>query len=196
MTGYSMTGLSRQWVFDPFRPFLSNESIDFYLVHLSGLFYDLFVGFFLLFEKTRSVGVFFSLMFHGMNSQIFSIGMFPYAMMASLTLFYSHSWPKKLIARLPGWMSIIFPYKEDAQTSSHCVYDCVSEEKIGDQKDSSWFFNKKVKWTHKFMLMLLGLHVGIQCFLPYSHFLTKVWDFKQNYKSLEFCYFALLQIYC
>lgn len=171
MTGYSMTGLARQWVFDPFRPFLSNESIDFYLVHLSGLFYDLFVGFFLLFEKTRPVGVFFSMMFHAMNSQMFSIGMFPYTMMASLSLFYSHEWPKKLVARLPNFLSIVMPLKEEAQPSSHCVYTYDAEEKSCKAKQPQ---NKQVKWSHKFMLMLLGVHVGIQCFLPYSHFLTKV----------------------
>lgn len=178
MTGYSMTGLANKWVFDPFRPFLSNENIDFYLVHLSGLCYDLFVGFFLLFEKTRLIGVTFSLMFHGMNSQMFFIGMFPYTMMASLSLFYSDKWPKIVLSRLPGCFSFVTPLLGEAKSSSHCVYS--SKEKISDEKEDTSdkakadLLGGQVKWNHKFMLMLLALHVGIQCFLPYSHFLTKV----------------------
>lgn len=178
MTGYSMTGLANKWVFDPFRPFLSNESIDFYLVHTSGLCYDLFVGFFLLFEKTRLIGIIFSLMFHGMNSQMFHIGMFPYAMMGTLGLFCSERWPKILLSKLPSCFRLLTPSVTEANPSNHCVYTSnanTKKENRDSKKSNTDAVNEGgVKLSHIFMLAVFSSYVGIQCFLPYSHFLTKV----------------------
>lgn len=183
-----MTGLSRQWVFDPFRPFLSDENIDFYLVHLSGLCYDMFVGFFLLFDKTRLVGILFSLAFHGMNSQMFHIGMFPYTMMASLPIFCSERWPKNLLSRLPAKLSILTPPLSDANPSSHCIYPSQEPEKNDKddkvKKDGNQETLKsgknQVRFYHKTMLMIFSFYVAVQCFLPYSHFLTKVSSGEEN----------------
>lgn len=175
-----MSGLARKWVFDPFRPFMSNENIDFYLVHLSGLCYDLFVGFFLLFDKTRLVGILFSLAFHGMNSQMFHIGMFSYTMMASLTIFFSERWPKNLLSRLPAKLSILTPLLSDANPSSHCFYTSQEPEKNDKndrvEKDGNQGVSGKnqVTFYHNTMLMIFSFYVATQCFLPYSHFLTKV----------------------
>ncbi|KAK3738172.1 hypothetical protein QZH41_019673, partial [Actinostola sp. cb2023] len=179
MTGYSMTGLSRKWVFDPVRPFMSDENIDFFLVHISGLCYDLFVGFFLLFDKTRILGIMFSLAFHGMNSQMFHIGMFSYTMMASLSLFCSEKWPKNLLSHLPTRLSFVTPLLGEADPSSHCVYPSKGKtreeapRRKGETQTKSPSSEGQVKWHHKIMLVLFSLYVGIQCFLPYSHFLTK-----------------------
>lgn len=183
MTGYSMTGLSSKWVFDPFRPFLSDKAIDLFLVHISGLCYDLFIGFFLIFERTRLIGILFSLAFHGMNSQMFSIGMFSYTMMASLTLFCSYNWPKNILSRLPSWMHFATPLLSEAVPSDKCVYlPEADEEKHSNQpgkkeKESVGKNSHKthqIKVSHKIMLALFGCYVGVQCFLPYSHFITKV----------------------
>ena len=57
ISGYSMNGLSRKWIFDPFRMFLTNEQIDFYMVHICGLIFDLVQGFLLYFDKTRPIGM-------------------------------------------------------------------------------------------------------------------------------------------
>ena len=57
VSGYSMTGLSREFVFDPFRTFLTNEQIDFYMVHCCGLMFDLLQGFMLYFDTTRPIGM-------------------------------------------------------------------------------------------------------------------------------------------
>lgn len=180
-----MSGLARQWVFDPFRPFLSNENIDFYLVHLSGLCYDLFVGFFLLFDKTRLVGIVFSLAFHGMNSQMFRIGMFSYTMMASLPIFCSERWPKNLLSRLPAKLSVSTPLLGDANPSSHCMYPSQEPDKNEKddkvKKDGNQDISGKnqVTFYHNTMLIIFSFYVATQCFLPYSHFLTKVSSGKQ-----------------
>lgn len=178
-----MTGLSSKWVFDPFRPFLSDESIDLFLVHISGLCYDLFVGFFLIFERTRVIGILFSLAFHGMNSQMFSIGMFSYTMMASLTLFCSYDWPKKVLTHLPSWMHLATPLLSEATPSDKCVYTPeADEEKDNNQMpkkekkstERTTNKNQQIKVSHMIMLTLFGCYVGVQSFLPYSHFITKV----------------------
>lgn len=56
--GYSMAGLSRKWIFDPFRPLLTDEQIDYFMVHLCGLFLDLSAGFLLYFKPTRIIGMY------------------------------------------------------------------------------------------------------------------------------------------
>lgn len=179
MAGYSMTGLSRQWVFDPFRLFLSDETIDLFLVHIGGLAFDLSEGFLLAFDKTRPIGIFLGAMFHGMNSQMFDIGMFPYAMLATLPLFCAYNWPKKVLSFLPNFMARILPSLDDPQTSTHCVYpvSTVSEDK-------QQLVRKKIAekcqtpgTKHKALVLIVLTYMGIQLFLPYSHFITKVIGF-------------------
>ena len=53
---------------------MTNDQIDLWIVHRGGLFIDLFVGYLLFFDKTRILGLLIACSFHGMNSQIFSIG--------------------------------------------------------------------------------------------------------------------------
>ena len=190
MTGYSMTGLSRQWVFDPFRSFLDNEAIDLYLVHLGGLFFDLFEGFLLIFDKTRPIGIFFGAMFHGMNSQMFHIGMFPYTMLATLFLFCAYDWPKKLFSCMPTFMNMILPSKEEPQVSAHCVYqESVEGTANGKEQSSEQKPSKKSKtatFKQKVFVLITLVHIGVQLFLPYSHFVTKVREHTQF--SIVVCY--------
>ena len=176
MTGYSMTGLSREWVFDPFRLFLSDEKIDLFLVHIGGLAFDLSEGFLLAFDKTRPIGILFGAMFHGMNSQMFEIGMFPYAMMATMPLFCAYNWPKKVLSCLPNFMASILPSLDDPQTSTHCVYpvSTVSEDKQQLDREKTAEKNQTPGTKHKALVLIVLTYIGIQLFLPYSHFITKV----------------------
>ena len=61
-------------IFTVIRQFVDEAWIEYYMVHLGGLVYDLFVGFMLLFRSTRKVGFLLSFLFHGMNSWLFDIG--------------------------------------------------------------------------------------------------------------------------
>lgn len=173
-----MTGLSRQWVFDPFRFFLDDETIDLFLVHIGGLFFDLSEGFLLIFDKTRPIGIFFGAMFHGMNSQMFHIGMFPYAMLATLPLFCAYNWPKKLFSCMPNFISKMLPSQEEPQASVHCVYpESVKVLKSGQDPSGKPKTSKKCQSptaSHKTVVFIVFLYIGCQLFLPYSHFITKV----------------------
>lgn len=96
LEGYAMINLSRHWVFHPFKIVLTTEQIDFLIVHWFAFIFDLSVGFWMLFERTRIPAMIFCAAFHIMNSRLFSIGMFPYVCLATMSLFCSADWPRRL----------------------------------------------------------------------------------------------------
>jgi len=167
MTGYSMVGLSREFVFDPFRTFLTNEQIDFYMVHCCGLMFDLLQGFMLFFDTTRPIGFFFGYNFHIMNAVMFNIGMFSYMCMAVIPIFCRPEWPKKIIKMLPSFLQKVFPMTEDSVDNKSCTLIEQPPSKKKKLEPRSW------TWKNLFMNLLCLHYVAAQLFLPYSHFLTK-----------------------
>jgi hypothetical protein len=70
-----------------------------YLFSWFGALYDLFIVFFLLHRKTRSVAFGFVLIFHTATAIFFpGIGMFPYVMMVSSLIFFSGRFHEKLLS--------------------------------------------------------------------------------------------------
>lgn len=69
------------------------------LISYSGLILDLAVVPVLLFKRTRVWGFTIICLFHLMNTQLFSIGIFPWFMIATTTLFFPPDWPRKLISK-------------------------------------------------------------------------------------------------
>ncbi|XP_057618028.1 vitamin K-dependent gamma-carboxylase isoform X2 [Chionomys nivalis] len=160
--GYSMEHLSRHWLFSPFKLVLSEELTSLLVVHWCGLLLDLSAGFLLFFDASRSIGLFFVSYFHCMNSQLFSIGMFPYVMLASSPLFCSTEWPRKLVARCPKWLQELLPTKDAPRPSPCCVYKR-ARAKTGT----------KAGLRHRLGAVFTLLYLLEQLFLPYSHFLTQ-----------------------
>ena len=66
------------------------------LMSYSGLVLDLLVVPFLLLRKTRIYAFTIITLFHLMNDQLFTIGIFPWFMMAATTVFFDPSWPRKV----------------------------------------------------------------------------------------------------
>jgi vitamin K-dependent gamma-carboxylase len=64
-----------------------------------GLLLDLSVGFLLLWRRTFWLGVAMSIAFHLLNSQMFTIGIFPFFMLATLGLFPAPDWPRRRAAK-------------------------------------------------------------------------------------------------
>lgn len=58
------------------------------LVAYGGIFYDLLIIPMLLWKRTRILGVIISIFFHGFNSAVFHIGIFPYLMIGMMVLFF------------------------------------------------------------------------------------------------------------
>lgn len=175
--GYSMHSIADHFVFAPFRLLLSQEQVSLYIVHLGGLFIDFFSGFLLLFDQTRPVAFLFLGMFHLMNSQLFSIGMFPWMMLATMPLFCHTDWPRGLVPKFPQFLRFILPSDLPVQSSQHCIYNKKSIKPDEKQKSSvSQDRNPpptKPSTYHKVMSCVLLAYVSTQCFLPYSHGITK-----------------------
>ena len=72
-----------------------------------GCIYDLSIGFFLLFSKTRKWAYFFVLTFHLATGYLFNIGLFPYIMIALTLVFFTERFHEKILKTLGEKM--IFP---------------------------------------------------------------------------------------
>lgn len=66
----------------------------------AGLFYDLSIGFLLLWRKTRWLGLLATALFHLHNHFIFPIGIFPAMALSSTLIFLDPDWPRQLFAWL------------------------------------------------------------------------------------------------
>ncbi|KAM7080870.1 vitamin K-dependent gamma-carboxylase isoform 1-T1 [Ciconia maguari] len=158
--GYSMGSLARHWLFAPFRLVLSEEMTSLLVVHGGGLVLDLSAGFLLFFDATRPLALVFVTYFHCMNSQLFSIGMFPYTMLATSGLFCHPSWPRRLCARCPPWLRGVLPHTRPPRPSPDCHYG---------GRGGRGGLRPRQHLAAAFTL----LYVLEQFFLPYSHFITQ-----------------------
>ena len=68
-----------------------------YLFTYGGLMFDLSIGFLLLWRRTRLLAFIGLLFFHLMNKWLFSIGVFPYLMIATTILFVDSGWPRRIL---------------------------------------------------------------------------------------------------
>jgi hypothetical protein len=71
------------------------------VVSYSGLLIDLGVPFLLLWRRGLPVGIVLCVMFNLMNAFLFSIGIFPYTMIAALVLFPDPGWPRRMLQASP-----------------------------------------------------------------------------------------------
>jgi len=71
-----------------------------YFFSYGGLFFDLFIGFILWRHRFRLLGFVGVIFFHLMNKWLFSIGVFPYTMIAATVLFCEFDWPRGLLNKI------------------------------------------------------------------------------------------------
>lgn len=67
-----------------------------YAFSWGGMLYDVFIVFLLANKKTRSFAFFLVVVFHVMTRILFPIGVFPWVMIASATIFFSEAWHKRV----------------------------------------------------------------------------------------------------
>ncbi|XP_077441759.1 vitamin K-dependent gamma-carboxylase [Vanacampus margaritifer] len=172
MEGYSMSYLAHHWLFDPFKAILPVELVSLLVVHGGGLMLDLSAGYLLFFDATRPYVMVFVSYFHCMNSQLFSIGMFPYAMLATSPLFCYADWPRRFFGRFPACLRVVLPLTSaNPQHSSSCVYHEASGSKR--QPTPATSKSPKLRFKHKLAAVFTLAYILEQFFLPYSHFITK-----------------------
>lgn len=83
--------------------FLQQEWLH-YAMSWSGMLYDLFIPFLLLYKRTRVFAFVMVVFFHVFTRVLFPIGMFPYIMIISTLIFFDASFHKKIIAFLTSWI--------------------------------------------------------------------------------------------
>ncbi|KAG1970801.1 vitamin K-dependent gamma-carboxylase [Pimephales promelas] len=172
--GYSMKYLAHHWLFDPFKMILPVELVSLMVVHGGGLILDLTAGYLLFFDATRPVAIFFVSYFHCMNSQLFSIGMFAYTMLATSPLFCYPDWPRRFFGRFPEFLWPVLPLISPAPSpSSSCVYP--NPPSVPRDQDETHSAPKPTtpSFKHKFRAFFTILYIAEQLFLPYSHFITQ-----------------------
>ena len=162
LAGYSMGNLGKSKQFDPLRWMgLSNDTINLYFVHIAGFMIDLLSPFLLLSDKTRKIGFVVMISFHGMNSQLFNIGMFPYTCLATMFIFNHNDCFRKFLG----------DRSECIKNEKWCVYD-EDEKSKNDENKKEKSDSKKVKDSapglkHNIYLFIGLFYMAIQLFLPY-----------------------------
>ena len=93
--------------------------IDYPIINLfyawSGLIFDLFIPFFLIYSRTRIYAFFAALIFHVHNIFIFNIGIFPYMAITLTLMYFPTDFPKRFLE----FLKISTKIFEKAETSTH-----------------------------------------------------------------------------
>ncbi len=115
----------------------------------SGLLLDLLIIPAFLFKKTRTMGFLIIVVFHLINSLMFTIGIFPWFMIAASTLFFNPDWFRNKInffsRKGSAWPMVIF-LKEKLTPSSLLIR------------------------KQKLIIFMLSIWVTFQLFLPFRHY--------------------------
>lgn len=75
----------------------------------AGFLFDTTIVWWLLYRRTRPYAYLVVLGFHAMTSLLFPIGMFPLIMSMSALVFFSPSWPRAVLAKLPPSVRVRVP---------------------------------------------------------------------------------------
>ena len=79
--------------------YFANETVGWVMTYGS-LLLDLFAVFLLLNRRTRVFCFIALLVFHFMNSRLFGVGIFPWAMIAATVVFFEPDWPRRVLRDL------------------------------------------------------------------------------------------------
>ena len=173
--------LSSDWLTaTPMRNFLSartdfpligryfTEEWMIYLFAYGGLLLDLLVVPLLLWKKTRIFAFVAVTLFHLTNAKLFSIGIFPWFMIAATTLFFSPEWPRRVL----GFLQTLGRQWTKKGSAVSWMGDAVGgrQRLTVSQRPS---FRPTLAWNFKARctLWLLGLYLVVQVLVPLRHFL-------------------------
>ena len=90
----------------PFLGDLMQQEWVAYAFSWSGMLYDLFIPFLLLWKRTRLFAFIMVIIFHVMTRVLFPIGMFPYIMIVSALIFFSPKVHHRILQKLSSWFRI------------------------------------------------------------------------------------------
>lgn len=87
-----------------------------YAFSYTGVLYDLFIPFLLLYKRTRIFAFILVVIFHVFTRILFPIGMFPYIMIVSSVIFFDSSLHRAILKKLAEIMKISFDSFENGKT--------------------------------------------------------------------------------
>jgi hypothetical protein len=119
-----------------------------YAMSWSGMLYDIFIPFLLLFKRTRVFAFVLVVFFHVFTRVLFPIGMFPFIMIISMLIFFDASFHKKIIKSLNVFIKPISTFFKNVNILKETVYN----------------YNYK-----KLILLLLIGVVSLQLLLPFRY---------------------------
>lgn len=110
--------LNKDWLLqaEPMRMWLQKDRYEWmglgfknssawpYFFSWAGMTLDLGIVFALLYKPTRNFAYANALIFHLSNSQLFTIGIFPWLMIAATTIYYPPDWPLTAAGGILSWM--------------------------------------------------------------------------------------------
>ena len=118
-----------------------------------GAVFDLTIVFFLLYGRTRRIAYALVIFFHVMTWLLFHIGMFPWVMLVSATVFFSPDWPRAFLLRLGALAASRF---RGVQIGGQVRAAAVSQNSL-----------RVLPWRITSPLLLaLGVYAAVQLALP------------------------------
>ncbi|KAH7639750.1 vitamin k-dependent gamma-carboxylase-like isoform x1 [Dermatophagoides farinae] len=161
LSGYSMINISQNWIFrSAMLLSIPDYWIDYYLIHLIGFIFDLFVGFLLIYQPTRWLAFILCSIFNLINSQLFQIGMFPWIMLAIMPIFCRPDWPMIIIWKLG--MGNKFCNKNPITDNSHCNTNVQNKQQQQQPQHFHWNIRRI------FVAIFVILYIIIQLTLPFA----------------------------
>ena len=116
-----------------------------YFISYGGLLFDLLVVPALLWRRTRLIAFILVVWFNLANADLFSIGIFPWFMIAATALFFPPDWPRRIINRIKG--------KEQGK------------------KKMIRLAKPRIRRKERIIAILLPIYVLIQLLVPFRHLL-------------------------
>jgi hypothetical protein len=138
--------------------------MDYELVHLfyawSGLLFDLFIPFLMLYKPTRKWAFLAAVLFHTNNYFVFQIGIFPVLALVLTLIFFDADFPRKIVPEK------FKKFAREQYRQRLIPLTNLSAEKM--EQDS-------VQGISKTMRIILGFYVVVQLLLPFRHTLYPGW---------------------
>lgn len=128
-----------------------------------GLLLDLLVVPLLLWRRTRPFAFAAAVVFQLMNAQLFSIGIFPWFMIAGTLLFFSPDWPRRLLGLSSQPKSPKQPVKAAKGVKNAQGVKAAKDVKVAKEAP--------LQVCQKVTLALAATYLGLQLVIPLRHFL-------------------------
>lgn len=140
---------------------LLDQSLTAYFMSWTGMIYDLTIPFLLINKKTRKIAFISVVIFHLSTHFLFQIGIFPWLMIISATVFFEPDWLNKFI--------------EDPSNSFKNLFRNINPFKSSVDQEDNLKTGQEVKYIYltgnsKIKSVFLGIFFLTQIILPIRHY--------------------------